>query len=169
MWKRWKPSSVTRAFNLQRRLDPGIFAADDEYDPDGPGGIGAISLLVAALGITNTIMSIYERTREIGVMKVLGCRLKDIRMLFMMEAGAIGLFGGIFGIILSYLISLTINLIAGAIVQSQGAEMATGVSVIPFWLVLLGCGIAILVALAAGSYPARRAMRISALAAIRQE
>ena len=52
------------------------------------GGLGAISLFVAALGITNTmIMSIYERTREIGVMKVLGCRLNDIRMMFLLEAG----------------------------------------------------------------------------------
>ena len=51
------------------------------------GGIGAVSLLVAAIGITNTmIMSIYERTREIGVIKVLGAELADIRRLFLLEA-----------------------------------------------------------------------------------
>ncbi|NTV90727.1 MAG: ABC transporter permease, partial [Clostridiales bacterium] len=67
------------------------------------GGIGAISLLVAALGITNTmIMSIIERTHEIGVMKVLGCLLGDIRRLFLMEAGMIGFSGGIIGILFSY-------------------------------------------------------------------
>ncbi len=134
------------------------------------GGIGAISLLVAALGITNTmVMSIYERTKEIGVMKVLGCRLRDIRGLFLTEAGIIGLLGGIFGIILSYMISFIINLIASAIMASQGAEISGHISVIPLWLVLMGTGIAILVALVAGFYPANRAMRISALAAIRQE
>ena len=56
------------------------------------GGIGAVSLVVAALGILNTmIMSIYERTREIGVMKVLGCEVRHIRAMFLMEAGIIGL------------------------------------------------------------------------------
>ena len=58
------------------------------------GGLGAISLLVAALGITNTmIMSIYERTREIGVMKVLGCVVGNIRTMFLVEAGTIGFMG----------------------------------------------------------------------------
>ena len=59
------------------------------------GFIGAISMLVAALSIANTMMmSIYERTREIGVMKVLGCSLRNIRMLFLSEAAYIGVFGG---------------------------------------------------------------------------
>lgn len=58
------------------------------------GGLGAISLFVAALGITNTmIMSISERTREIGIMKALGCYVTDIRIMFLSEAGAIGLIG----------------------------------------------------------------------------
>src|SRR5699024_4916282 len=52
------------------------------------GGIGAVSLLVAAIGITNTMMmSIYERTKEIGIMKVLGCDLRNIQMMFLLEAG----------------------------------------------------------------------------------
>jgi ABC-type antimicrobial peptide transport system permease subunit len=54
-------------------------------------GIGAVSLLVAALGITNTmVMSIYERTREIGIMKVIGASIKDIQRLFLFESGMIG-------------------------------------------------------------------------------
>lgn len=74
------------------------------------GGLGGISLLVAAIGITNTmIMSIYERTREIGVMKVLGCKVKNIRSVFLMEAGVIGFVGGIIGVILSYFISFLMN------------------------------------------------------------
>ncbi len=67
------------------------------------GGIGAVSLLVSAIGIANTmIMSIYERTKEIGVMKVLGCVVTDIRKLFLFEACIIGFFGGTFGLGLSY-------------------------------------------------------------------
>ncbi len=66
------------------------------------GGIGAISLLVAAIGITNTmVMSIYERTKEIGVMKVIGASLRDIKRLFLFESALIGLLGGILGIIFS--------------------------------------------------------------------
>ncbi|MBR1990347.1 MAG: ABC transporter permease, partial [Firmicutes bacterium] len=77
------------------------------------GGLGAISLFVAAIGITNTmVMSISERTREIGIMKALGCYVKDIRLMFLMEAGAIGLLGGIAGVLFSLLISVGINLVA---------------------------------------------------------
>lgn len=75
------------------------------------GGLGAISLFVAALGITNTmIMSISERTREIGIMKSLGCYVRDIRLLFLSEAGAIGLLGGLVGCVVSMLIAIGINL-----------------------------------------------------------
>ena len=75
------------------------------------GGLGAISLLVAAIGITNTmIMSISERTKEIGIMKALGCYVRDIRAMFLMEAGSIGLLGGILGLIFSFIISVSINL-----------------------------------------------------------
>lgn len=75
------------------------------------GGIGAVSLLVAAIGIANTMMmSIYERTKEIGVMKVIGCSLKNIRQLFLIEAGFIGFLGGVAGNLLSALISGVINM-----------------------------------------------------------
>ena len=67
------------------------------------GGLGAISLLVAAIGITNTmIMSVSERTKEIGIMKALGCYVRDIRAMFLMEAGSIGLLGGVLGLLFSY-------------------------------------------------------------------
>ena len=59
------------------------------------GGLAAISLFVAALNIANTMtMAIYERTREIGVMKVLGCELRNIRRMFLIESGFIGFIGG---------------------------------------------------------------------------
>ena len=129
------------------------------------GGIGAVSLFVAAIGITNTMMmSIYERTKEIGVMKVLGCDLRNIRSLFLMEAGFIGLIGGVIGLGLSFTISAVINKVAGA-----AEEYMKGVSYIPFWLVILSLIFAILVGMVAGFFPARRAMKLSPLAAIRNE
>lgn len=129
------------------------------------GGIGAVSLFVAAIGITNTMMmSIYERTKEIGVMKVLGCDLRNIRSLFLMEAGFIGLIGGIIGLILSFTISGVMNKLARA-----SEEYMNGISYIPLWLIALSLVFAVLVGMIAGFFPARRAMKLSPLAAIRNE
>ena len=107
------------------------------------GGLGAISLFVAALGITNTmIMSISERTREIGIMKALGCYVTDIRIMFLSEAGAIGLIGGVIGCIISFCASVTINLVSlGPSLENLlpamfGGGDVTRVSVIPPWLLL---------------------------------
>lgn len=133
------------------------------------GGIGAVSLFVAALGITNTmIMSIYERTREIGVMKVLGAELKDIKRLFLFEAGLIGLLGGMIGIGLSLGISKLINSI-GVNFMNGGYGDASSISVIPLWLIGLSLVFSIFVGVISGYYPARRAMRLSALEAIRTD
>ena len=129
------------------------------------GGIGAVSLFVAAIGITNTMMmSIYERTKEIGVMKVLGCDLRNIRSLFLLEAGFIGFIGGIIGLVLSFTISAIINKLAQA-----AEEYMSGISFIPIWLALLSLIFAVLVGMIAGFFPARRAMKLSPLAAIRNE
>ena len=139
------------------------------------GGIGAVSLLVAAIGIINTMMmSIYERTREIGVMKVLGCDMTNIRDLFLVESGFIGLMGGIIGTVLSLLISLLINFLVSSggseqlSVFYQGAEGAA-ISYIPIWLALFAIVFAIFIGAAAGYLPAKRAMRLSPLAAMRNE
>lgn len=135
------------------------------------GGIGAISLFVAALGITNTmIMSIYERTREIGVMKVLGCMLGDIRNLFLFEAGLIGLLGGIMGLGFSYGASALLNRFAGGLFGGgYGGGGDSIISLIPLWLALASLGFATLVGLVSGFMPARRAMKLSALEAIKTE
>ena len=135
------------------------------------GGLGAISLFVAALGIANTmIMSIYERTREIGVMKVLGCFVGNIRTIFLMEAGAIGFMGGVIGIILSYMISFAMNTFGFSM---SGSDMSsyygTDVSIIPPWLVALGLIFATCIGLISGFYPANRAVKISALEAIKTD
>jgi len=128
------------------------------------GGIGAVSLIVAAIGITNTMMmSIYERTKEIGVMKVIGCDMGDIRTLFLMEAGFIGLIGGGLGL----LFSLTISFVINRVVAGMGMDMA--LSYIPVWLAASSIVFAVLIGMIAGFFPAMRAMRLSPLAAIRNE
>lgn len=134
------------------------------------GGIGAVSLFVAAIGIANTMMmSIYERTKEIGVMKVLGCDLRNIRSLFLLEAGFIGLIGGVIGLALSLILSLVINKFAVGLVSAIGPGVSGRISYIPVWLAFLSLIFAVLVGMAAGFFPARRAMRLSPLAAIRNE
>jgi putative ABC transport system permease protein len=131
------------------------------------GGIGAVSLLVAAIGIANTmVMSIYERTREIGIIKVLGAEIKDIQKLFLLEAAMIGLGGGVIGLIFSYLISFILNKIA-SFMSHMGD--ATTISVISPGLALAAVAFATLVGIMAGYSPARRAMNLSALDAIRAE
>lgn len=131
------------------------------------GGIGAVSLFVAAIGITNTMMmSIYERTKEIGVMKVLGCDLRNIRSLFLLEAGFIGFIGGIIGLVLSYTLSIVINKFAA---EAEGLMVSSSISYIPFWLAGVSLAFAVLVGMVAGFFPALRAMRLSPLAAIRTE
>lgn len=137
------------------------------------GCLAAISLLVAAIGITNTmIMSIYERTREIGVMKVLGCFIGNIRSVFLMEAGMIGLLGGAVGTVISYIISAVMNTLGGeafAGVLGISTDGSSPISIIPLWLVLLALLFSTFIGLISGFYPANRAVKISALEAIRNE
>lgn len=140
------------------------------------GGIGAIALLVAALGITNTmVMSIYERTREIGIMKVLGCLVKDIKKLFLLESALIGFFGGICGMLFSLLASFILNKVAVNMMGGMqymmyipGGEQ-NQISIIPLWLSLASVAFATFVGIVSGYYPARRATKLSALEAIRTE
>lgn len=136
------------------------------------GAIGAVSLFVAAIGITNTmVMSIYERTKEIGVMKVLGAELRDIKRLFLFESGILGFFGGLFGLGLSYSLSYLLNS-SGFDIMGSGMYWGDAeriMSVIPVWLSGLSLVFATVVGIVSGYYPARRAMKLSALEAIRNE
>lgn len=131
------------------------------------GGIGSITLLVAAIGIINTmVMSIYERTREIAIMKVIGATFNDIRLMFLAEAGLIGLLGGIFGLIFSYTLSFVVNKFAGSFMAGMGTE-GTAISVIPWWLAVFAIVFSILIGLLAGVYPANRAVKLSPIEAMR--
>lgn len=139
------------------------------------GGIGAVALFVAAIGIANTmVMSIYERTREIGVMKVLGCEVYDILKLFLLEAAIIGLVGGVIGLGLSYIGSELINnaaMAGGGGMDVMPMPMGEGleISYIPLWLALVSLVFSTLIGVVAGIFPAIRATKLSALEAIKTD
>jgi ABC-type antimicrobial peptide transport system permease subunit len=140
------------------------------------GALGFVSMLVSAISIANTmVMSIYERTKEIGIMKVLGCTIRDIRKLFLFEAAMIGLFGGVIGIGLGYLASWGINKfgapVFGALMSGNYMyDMAnTKFSIIPLYLPLASLAISVVVGLLSGYFPARRATKISAIEAMKTE
>lgn len=135
------------------------------------GAIGGISLLIASIGIINTMtMAIYERTREIGIMKVVGATLKNIRNVFLFEASIIGLFGGIIGVAVSLLLAMIGNLVLSAVTASSGAgSMGGAVFSLPVWLVVGGALFSAMVGLVSGLYPAVKAAKLSALTALRAE
>lgn len=135
------------------------------------GAIGAVSLFVAAIGITNTmVMSIHERTKEIGVMKVIGASLKDIKRLFLVEAAVIGFLGGLLGVGISLALSHFLNSSGTQILGNMmGIGGGSTVSYIPTWLCAMGLLFSALVGIISGYFPARRAMKLSALSAIRSE
>lgn len=140
------------------------------------GAIGGVSLFVAAIGITNTmLMSIQERTKEIGVMKVIGAQVGDVRKLFLLEAALIGIIGGIIGILVTLLVSSLANHLFINFAISQGANLDLesgqflGISYIPVWLPFMAVFFSGIVGLLAGYLPARRATNISAIEAIRTE
>lgn len=135
------------------------------------GGVGAVSMVVAAISIANTmIMSIYERTKEIGVMKVLGCQLMDIRKLFLFEAAMMGLIGGVIGISFSYGASYVLNLFGSGLGRAIiGTGEQTRISIIPIWLPFVASLFSMSVGVISGYYPASRATKISAIEAMKND
>ena len=129
------------------------------------GGIGSVAFIVSAIGIINTmLMSIYERQKEIGVMKVIGASINDIRGMFLIESGFIGFFGGIIGLLISLGVGKIINklLAGGGMFGGSGDVIA-----ISFGLAIVGVGFSSLVGVLAGYIPARRATKLSAIEALR--
>ena len=131
--------------------------------------IGSIALAVSSLGIVNTmVMSILERTREIGIMKAIGASDGDIRRIFLIEASAIGLLGGFMGILLGWIVGRVINFGANVYIRSQGGTPAT-LFFLPLWLIASAIAFSIVVSLIAGSYPASRAARLDPIQALRHD
>ena len=134
------------------------------------GAIGIVSFIVAAIGIANTMMmSIYERTKEIGVMKVIGAKISDIKHMFLMESLLIGLFGGLLGALLSFTISLIMNLSGEKIAMMMGMDPTSTVSIMTPSLLGAGILFSVVVGLLSGYFPAKKATKLSALSAIRTE
>jgi putative ABC transport system permease protein len=132
--------------------------------------IGSIALLVATIGIANTmVMAIYERTREIGILKAMGASRGEIRQMFMLEAGFIGLIGGVLGLILGWIAGLILNQAIAAYLRYRELPMHGHFFVVTLTLALGVIVFATLIGLMAGMLPAQRAAKLDPLQALRHE
>jgi len=133
------------------------------------GIFGSLALAVASIGIVNTlVMAILERRREIGIMKAIGASDSDVRKLFFAEAGAMGIVGGIFGVIFGWAIGQIINFGTNIYLKSQSIPPEHFWAV-PWWLVAFAIAFAFIVSLVSGLYPAGRAARLDPVQALRYE
>lgn len=133
------------------------------------GGFGIIALLVASIGMFNTMtIALLERTRDIGIMKAIGARKKDIRRMFIFEAAIIGFIGGIVGVGGGYFLGIGINGVINGLAKNAGADPVKLFNT-PWQFVLGVLVFALAVGLITGIYPARRAARINSLEALRYE
>jgi ABC-type antimicrobial peptide transport system permease subunit len=128
-------------------------------------GIGLIALAIATLGITNALLAaVRERRREIGVLKAIGARDRDVLRLFLVEAGVLGALGGLVGTVLGMGLASAVGLVVNGYLRSQGLvgvhpELPLSIAVAS----VVGAG---LLAVVAGAPPARRAARLSAREAV---
>jgi putative ABC transport system permease protein len=130
---------------------------------------GSLALAVATLGIINTlVMAILERRREIGILKALGAADRDVKQLFFVEAGVMGLFGGVLGVGFGWFIGRALTWGTNIYLHRQNLPSAHVFSV-PWWLVLFAIVFAVGVSLGAGLYPATRAARLNPVEALRYE
>lgn len=131
------------------------------------GGIGMIALVVAVIGIGNTMTTaVYDRINEIGILKVLGCDLDELMILFLLESGILGGLGGLIGIGCSFLlIRFVLNPVA---VKMLSLEAGTTLAVLPFWLILAAFTFSVLLGLLAGFFPAKWAAKLKPIDAVRK-
>lgn len=133
------------------------------------GGIGGIALIVAAIGVVNTmVMAILERTREIGVMRAVGAKRSTVRNLFTFEASLLGFWGGVFGVAVGYGLTRIANVFINKQLASNSVK-ASNIIGLPLWLILAVVGIATLIGMLAGLYPAARAAKLNPVDALRYE
>ncbi len=128
------------------------------------GALGLIAGIVAIIGIINTMMTaVYDRIREIGLLKMIGADSDDISFMFLFESALLGGIGGILGIGLSFLVDLIIN---KKLVGLMGLEEGTWLMATPLWLIVLCFALSVTVSVLAGAFPARWAARVKPLDAI---
>ena len=173
------PVDLTQVREKITELGFGSFSIVDELDQIRTvfliidsvlGLLGGISLLVASFGIANTmIMSILERTREIGIMKAIGAEDREIKLIFFVEAAVIGVVGGIVGVLIAWGIDTLANHLAYRfILKPQGASFIDFFDLPPYlWLGAIL--FALLVSILAALYPASRAARIDPVRALRHD
>ncbi|MBM7833156.1 ABC transporter permease [Clostridium sardiniense] len=134
---------------------------------------GAIVLFVAALGVINTmIMSIYERTKSIGVMKAVGASKGDIKAIFLVESGTIGFIGGVLGTLFSLFNLVVIKAIAMYVLKSKGVtdtSFLDNVFASPLKICLITISFAIIITILAGLYPSSRAAKLNPIDALKYE
>ncbi len=173
------PVAVRDVTNRLKEMGFGSFALFNQLDQlrtfflivnSALGLLGGISLLVASFGIANTmIMSILERTREIGIMKAIGAEDREIKLIFFVEAAVIGLAGGVLGVLAAWAIDTLSNALAYRyLLKPRGASFVDFFALPPYlWLGAIL--FAILVAILAALYPAARAARIDPVKALRHD
>ncbi|MDP4147093.1 MAG: ABC transporter permease [Bacillota bacterium] len=134
------------------------------------GAIGAISLLVAAFGIANTMnMSIYERKKEIGVMKVIGAGLWDVKKIFIGEASAIGLLGGIVGVAIGFLINIIVNQVLKSYMSTGNSGGSVNIAEASIGLTAFVLAFSAFVGFLSGLYPASKAAKLNVINSIKDE
>jgi len=132
-------------------------------------GISAVSLLVGGIGIMNIMLvSVTERTREIGVRKALGARQRDIMAQFIAEATVISLTGGVLGIILGVLIGEGVSILT-KVLSDAGAPVPYLPAGIQVWSIMLGFLFSLGVGLFFGIFPANKAAKMNPIEALRYE
>jgi putative ABC transport system permease protein len=133
-------------------------------------GFGAIGMIIAILGMFNTLtISLLERTGEIGLLKVLGGRRRDMRSLFFLEAMILSIMGAVIGIVLAIGAGYVINYLMNQFALNRGTSDTISLFLTPWWLVLLLIGFMMLVGMAVVIVPARRAERINPVDALSHE
>jgi putative ABC transport system permease protein len=138
------------------------------------GAIAAISLLVGAIGIANTMFtSVLEKTKEIGIMKAIGAKNKDILIIFMINSGLIGFVGGLGGVVLGVFGSGFISYLGGSTTSSGGpgggfTRMFSSTAVTP-QLLIFALLFSVIIGIIAGIIPAYRASRLKPVDALRYE
>ena len=129
--------------------------------------VGSIALGIAALGIVNTLlMAVLERYQEIGLCKAIGASDGDLFVLFLTEAGIIGLLGGLTGIALGWLMSCGMEAVAAGYARQQGITGRLDLFAFPIWLLMATMGFSIVVSVVAGIYPALRAAWVDPIRAL---